>query len=59
MPFLFMTLLKNGNANQIAQGDVVQSTGVLIFRYGPEEWTFIVVLVFILSILSIHVSLGF
>ncbi len=55
MPFLFMTLLKNGNANQIAQGDVVQSTGVLIFRYGPEEWTFIVVLVFILSI---QVSLG-
>ena len=55
MPFLFITLLKNGNANQIAQGDVVQSSGVLIHRYGREEWTFIVLMVFILSI---QVSLG-
>ncbi len=59
MPFLFMKLLKIGNANQIGQGDVVQSTGVLIHLDGRGKWTFIVLLVFILSILSIHVSLGF
>lgn len=49
----------SGNTDQIGQGDIVQSTGALYHRYGLEKWTFIVLLVFILSILSIHVGLGF